>query len=277
MSFSSLLGQSLDIVTNTKTDTGLDITWAESGRVTTKGRLVQKSQEEIVDGRLTLVTSYLLQLGPDELIDAHSTIEYADEFAGYVFAVIGEPSLSITPRGPHHWEVALERVADLTVATPVPVDLYGWEIHGGSPPNLARLGQGFTVTAEGDLAGVTFLFTREGSPTDAHHVDIVAALSGTPIGSSDGLVLSGLVESSDPADAVSRTFVFDPAVTLTAGDYFFEIRRTDPVDTNNFAYIYVDQLNPTPGNDGWYETITDDVWDQMSAGTDDIAMTLDWA
>jgi head-tail adaptor len=74
---------------------------------TYRGRLEQRSAQEVTDGRDTFVSDWVLYLLPDAVINGRDRVE-AD---GNTFEVVGAPIVQRSPRGPHHIQASLRLVA----------------------------------------------------------------------------------------------------------------------------------------------------------------------
>lgn len=75
---------------------------------TVKGRMWQRTSEENIRRRDTVLTNAGLILFPDAVIGPYDRVRDAH---GVVWEVEGQPMVATTPRGPHHLEVYLRHVA----------------------------------------------------------------------------------------------------------------------------------------------------------------------
>lgn len=73
-----------------------------------KGRLEQRSAQEVTDGRDTFVSDWVLYLFPDAAINGRDRVVDGN---GRTFEVVGPPIVQRSPRGPHHIQANLRFVS----------------------------------------------------------------------------------------------------------------------------------------------------------------------
>ncbi len=110
MSFAGLLVHDVTILTAARAENRYgreEKDWSSATETTAKGWVSQSSRSEVIDGREAQVSSWVLFLHPDAVLDGLDRVRWE----GITFEVDGPPNPAWTPRGLHHYEAPL-RVVD---------------------------------------------------------------------------------------------------------------------------------------------------------------------
>ena len=110
MTLASLLSETYEILKQTPagTDRYNNPEYAFTSAATVNGRVAQHVSVEQVDGRDTVITSYILILLASVDINAYDRVR---DGTGRIYEVVGDPKVATTPRGPHHIEAQLRHIA----------------------------------------------------------------------------------------------------------------------------------------------------------------------